>query len=118
MRRLKSGESQDAIFSTKPACSAIFKKPSQSVRVPKSNIITSTDSFAMEKRLSTIEANTSVSPLPTHLHIALNKATKKKLTHSVFNIELLRFCVLMFLEGCLAFIMNHLKKLSRLKNDL
>jgi len=115
MRRLKIGESQPAIFSTNPACSAIFRKPSQSVSVPKSKTITSTDNFAMEKILSTMRANTSGSFTPIHRHNALTKATKKKLTHSVFNMDPLRFCMLFFLEDRLSFIMNHLIRLSRLK---
>ena len=87
IRRLNNGESQAAIFSTSPACSAIFKKPNHSVSVPKSNTMTSTDNFAIEKSPSTIRAKTSESLKLTHRHNALNKAIKKKLTHSAFKID-------------------------------
>jgi hypothetical protein len=49
--------------------------------------MTSTDNFAIEKSPSTIRAKTSESLKLTQRHNALNKAIKKKLTHSAFKID-------------------------------
>ena len=45
-----------------PAASAIFRKPSQSVSVPNSTTISSTDSFAIANSASIIAPKTAGSP--------------------------------------------------------
>ena len=52
--RRNNGDSKRASNSTKPAFSAMRKKPSHNVSVPNSSTITSTESRAMTNRLSTI----------------------------------------------------------------
>ena len=90
MRRANSGDKQRASRATSPAFSAICRKPSQRVSVPNSRIMTSTDSFAIANRLSTIAAKTAGSPTISQRQSALALARKKKLSQRTLSIVALR----------------------------
>ena len=79
--RANSGPRARPSRSTRPAFSAIRKKPSQRVRVPNSTTITSTDSLAMANRLSTMAANTAGSSPSSQRDRPATAATRKKLSH-------------------------------------
>ncbi|MNE30144.1 hypothetical protein D3C80_1236450 [compost metagenome] len=76
--RANNGPRTLASHSTTPAFSAIFKKPSHRVRVPNSRTMTSTESLAMAKMLSTIAAKIPALPPTNHCVSAETAATKKK----------------------------------------
>ncbi len=77
IRRWNNGPSTLASHSTTPAFSAIFRKPSQRVRVPNSNTMTSTDNLAMAKMLSTMAAKIPALPPTNHCASADTAATTK-----------------------------------------
>ncbi|MGY4661251.1 hypothetical protein ACVWZ9_002045 [Pseudomonas chlororaphis] len=87
IRRLNSGPRALASQSTIPAFSAIRKKPSHRVRVPNSSTITSTDSLAMAKMLSTIAAKIPALPPTSHCASAETAATMKKPSHRPLSIS-------------------------------
>src|SRR3546814_8881253 len=58
------------------------RNPSHSVRVPKSRIISSTESSAMSNRLSTIREKISASCRTTHWYKPDSEATMKKASQS------------------------------------
>jgi hypothetical protein len=69
-----------------PAFSAMRRKPSHNVRVPNSSTITSTDSLAMAKMLSTIAEKIPALPPTSHWASADTVATRKKLSHRPLSI--------------------------------
>jgi len=66
INRRNSGASTRPRNSIKPAASAMRRKPSHSVSVPKSSTMSSTESSAMLNRLATMRANTSGSCRTIH----------------------------------------------------
>ena len=82
-----SGASQRARAFTMPAFSAMRKKPSHSVSVPKSSTITSTDSLAMENRASTMAAKIWALSPTSHWDSAAMAAVTKKPSQRVLSKE-------------------------------
>ncbi|MNQ80016.1 hypothetical protein D3C85_949800 [compost metagenome] len=80
IRRWNSGARMRPSHSTRPAFSAMRRKPIHRVRVPNSRTITSTESLAMANRLSTIAAQTPGSP-PIQRPSAATAATRKNPSH-------------------------------------
>jgi hypothetical protein len=74
--------------STIPAFSAILRKPSHRVSVPNKSTMTSTDSLAMAKMLSTIAAKTPAFPPTSHCARAEIAATTKNPSHRPFSIQI------------------------------
>ena len=87
MSRVNSGASQRARAFTMPAFSAMRKKPSHSVSVPKSSTITSTDSLAMENRASTMAAKIWALSPTSHWDSAAMAAVTKKPSQRVLSKE-------------------------------
>lgn len=81
MSRRNSGPSMRASQATRPAASAMRRKPSHRVRVPNSSTMTSTASLAIANRLSTSAAKTAGSPPNSQWPKAASAATRKKPSH-------------------------------------
>ncbi len=86
IKRRNSGPRTLASQSTMPAFSAMRKKPSHRVSVPNSSTMTSTDSLAMAKILSTIAAKMPALPPTSHCTSAEIVATTKKPSHRPLSI--------------------------------
>jgi len=85
--RANSGPSSHASFSTRPARSAMRRKPSHRVRVPNSSTMTSTEIRAMSNRLATMARKTSGSPMASQRYRAAAVAVRKKPSQSLFSMR-------------------------------
>ena len=85
MSLANSGASQRASASTRPAFSAMRRKPSHRVSVPNSSTMTSTESLAIWNRACTMAEKMSALPPTSHWASAATAAVRKKPSHRVLS---------------------------------